>query len=115
MIDDEEIVRDMVCEMLAPQGLRVLVAESGAAGLARYREQGAEIDLVLLDFSMPEMGGEETFKELRKVNPDVPVLLSSGFGQEEATRRFKGLGLTGFIQKPYRLATLLAEVRRCLG
>ena len=75
----------------------------------------AEIGLVLLDYSMPEMSGEETFKKLREIRPDVPVLLSSGFGQEEATRRFKGLGLTGFIQKPYRLAALLAEVRRCLG
>ncbi len=115
VIDDEEIVRKMAAEMLTPQGMTVLSAEGGAAGVALYEERRADIGLVLLDYSMPEMGGEETFKELRKLNPEVPVLLSSGFGQEEATRRFKGLGLTGFIQKPYRVATLLAEVRRCLG
>ncbi len=115
VIDDEEIVRNMASEMLTPHGIKVLAAEGGATGVALYKEMHAEIALVLLDFSMPEMGGEETFKELRKVNPDVPVLLSSGFGQEEATRRFEELDLTGFIQKPYRLAKLLAEVRRCLG
>ncbi len=105
----------MAREMLTPQGMTVLTAEAGAAGVSLYKDRHADIGLVLLDYSMPEMSGEETFKELRKINPDVPVLLSSGFGQEEATRRFKGLGLTGFIQKPYRLDTLLAEVRRCLG
>ncbi len=115
VIDDEEIVRNMACEMLVPQGLNVLAAGSGATGLALYKARRADIGLVLLDYSMPGMGGEETFKELRKIDPDVPVILSSGFGQEEATRRFEGRGLAGFIQKPYRLATLLTEVRRCLG
>jgi len=115
VIDDEEIVRTMTSEMLTPQGLTVMTAEGGAAGVALYKERHAEIGLILLDYSMPEMGGEETFQQLRKLNPDVPVLLSSGFGQEEVTRRFEGRDLTGFIQKPYRLATLLAEVRRCLS
>jgi len=115
VIDDEEVVRTMTSEMLTPHGMKVLTAESGTAGVALYKERYAEIGLVLLDYSMPEMGGEETFKELRKINPDVPVILTSGFGQEEATRRFAGQGLTGFMQKPYRLAALLAEVRRCLG
>ncbi len=115
VIDDEDVVRTMAGEMLTPERMTVLTAGGGAAGLVLYKQRRADIGLVLLDYSMPEMGGEETFKELRKLNPDVPILLSSGFGQEEATRRFKGLGLTGFIQKPYRLATLLAEIRRCLG
>jgi two-component system cell cycle sensor histidine kinase/response regulator CckA len=103
----------MTREMLTPRGLRVLTAESGAAGAALYRQRHAEIGMVILDFSMPQISGEETFQELRKVNPDLPVLFSSGFSQEE-TGFFEGRGLTGFIQKPYRIATLLAEVRRCL-
>ena len=114
MIDDEEIVREMIGEMLAPEGLTILTAGSGAAELAPYEEKRAEVTLVLLDFSMPEMGGEETFKELRKINPDLPVVLSSGFGKEEATRRFEGLGLSGFIQKPYTRDALLAEIRHFL-
>jgi len=123
VIDDEGIVREMIGEMLAPEGLTVLTAGSGAAGLALYEERRAEVTLVLLDFSMPEMGGEETFKELRKINPDLPVVLSSGFGKEEATRRFEGLGLSGFIQKPYTRGfiqkpytrdALLAEIRHLL-
>ena len=51
----------------------------------------------------------------RKINPDVRVILSSGFGKEEVTGRFEGLGLAGFLQKPYRPDALLAEIRRCLG
>jgi len=89
VIDDEEIVRKMASEMLTPEGMTVLTVESGAAGVSLYQARRADISLVLLDYSMPEMGGEETFKELRKVDPGVPILLSSGFGQEEATRRLK--------------------------
>jgi len=70
---------------------------------------------VLLDYSMPDMNGEETLRALRKVTPDIPVLLSSGFSEEEVIRRFEGLDLAGFIQKPYRLATLLAAIRNCSG
>ena len=115
VIDDEEMVSEMACEMLAPEGLKVLTAEGGAAGLALFKERRSEIGLVLLDFSMPGMSGEQTFEELRKINPDVPVILSSGYGEEETTRRFEGKGLSGFIQKPYTPDALLAEIRRCLG
>jgi DNA-binding NtrC family response regulator len=115
VIDDEEIVRNMTREMLTTTGLEVLTAESGAAGVALFKERHAEIGLILLDCSMPGMGGEETFRELRKVDPDVPILLSSGFGREVTSGAFEGRGLTGFLQKPYRIGTLLTEVRRCLG
>jgi len=115
VIDDEEVVRTILGEILTAEGLTVLTAEDGAAGLALYEERRTEICLVMLDYSMPEMGGAETFKELRKVNPGVPILLSSGFGQEEVTQRFEDGSLTGFIQKPYRRQALMAEIRRCLG
>ena len=64
---------------------------------------------------MPEMGGEETFRRLREIDPEVRIVLSSGFGEEDIAPHFEGQGLTGFIQKPYRLDALLAEIRRCLG
>jgi two-component system cell cycle sensor histidine kinase/response regulator CckA len=114
VIDDEDVVRETVCAMLRPVGLRALAAESGAAGLESYEREKANIGLVLLDHSMPEMNGEETFRRLRSLDPDVRVVLTSGFGEEEATSRFEGLGLMGFIQKPYRCEKLVAEIRRCL-
>ncbi len=91
-----------------------LLACDGEEGLLRCREHGAEIGLVILDLSMPGRSGEETFRELRMVLPGVPVLLSSGYGEDLARARFTGEDLGGFLQKPYRLSTLLAEVERCL-
>jgi two-component system cell cycle sensor histidine kinase/response regulator CckA len=104
-----------VGEILRTQGLKVLAAETGAAGVALYRQTGATIGLVILDRSMPGMGGEEAIRELRKIDPGARVVLSSGYGREEATRGFEGLGLSGFIQKPCKPEALLAEVRRHLG
>ena len=100
--------------MLTLGGLRVLTADRGAAGVALYRERATEIGLVLLDFSMPGLSAHETFEALRKINPDVRVILSSGFGKEDATRGFEAGPLVGFLQKPYVQETLLAEVRRNL-
>jgi len=115
LIDDEEVVRETASEMLATEDLKVLTAESGADGVAIYRDRGAEIDLIILDLSMPGMSGEETYRELRKIDPDVRVVLSSGFGEDEATRRFAGLGLQGFIQKPYNPQVLIDEIQRRLS
>jgi len=114
VIDDEEIVRDALREMLAPLGLEVLTAPDGAAGVALFEERAQDIRLVLLDLSMPGVTGEQTFHDLRGHDPDVPIVLSSGFTEEEAVSRFEGLGLSGFLQKPYRLETLIATIRRSL-
>ena len=114
VIDDEKAVLNMVEQMLSMEGLKVLTAASGADGLAIYREMCAEVRLVVLDYSMPGMNGKETLRELRRITPDIPIVLCSGFGVEEVTARFDGLAVTGFVQKPYRLATMIAEVRNCL-
>jgi len=82
--------------------------------VALYRRHAGQIDLVLLDMTMPQMGGEEAFGELRRIRSDVRVILSSGYSKQDATNRFAGKGLAGFIQKPYRSAKLLAKVREAL-
>ena len=114
-IDDEESVLEMVREILSIGGLTVLTAQSGADGVALYAEKQNEIRLVLLDYSMPNMNGEETFAALRKISSDVPIMLSSGFGREEIAKRSSGMDLVGFIQKPYRLSALLSEIRSCFA
>jgi CheY-like chemotaxis protein len=112
VIDDEESVREAVKDILEVEGLRVEIAANGLEGVQRYREKSGQIDLVLLDLSMPGLSGAETLDELQVIDPHVNVLLSSGFSREEATRRFKGKRLAGFVQKPYSAKTLLDIVRR---
>jgi two-component system cell cycle sensor histidine kinase/response regulator CckA len=115
LVDDEAIVREMVSEVLKAEGLDVLCAEDGAKAVALYGERCREIDVVLLDLSMPGLGGEQTYVRLRAIEPTVRVILSSGYDQDEATRRFGAEGPVGFIQKPYRPSRLMAEIERCLG
>jgi CheY-like chemotaxis protein len=115
VVDDEEWVRDAIIAMLDAAGIDRIVAENGRDAIRLFREREAEISLVLLDLSMPGLSGEETFGELRRMRPDVRVLLSSGYAEDEATSRFVGRGLAGFIQKPYRPETLVAAIRQALA
>jgi len=114
LIDDEEIVREMVAEVLEHEGLDVVAAADGEEGLRHFGERGDGFDGVILDLSMPGLGGAETFAELVARRSDVPVVLSSGYDHAEAMRRFQGRSPAGFIQKPYRPAELLAEIRRSI-
>jgi CheY-like chemotaxis protein len=115
LIDDEEVVRDMVAEVLEHEGLEVLAAPDGESGLELLEEHGGAIDVVLLDLSMPGLSGQDTFARLAKEHPDVPVILSSGYDHAEAMGRFEERAPAGFIQKPYRPVQLLAEIHRCVG
>ncbi len=114
VIDDEEIVRHTAQATLERFGYKVLLAEDGMQGVKRFREFAAEIEVVLLDMTMPVMSGEETFRELRLIRPEVRVILSSGFNEVEAIRRFTGKGLAGFVQKPYTSARLAEAVKSVL-
>ncbi len=114
VVDDEEAVREVINSVLEVAGFDTLVARDGAAAVQLFRENRTEIGLVLLDLSMPGLSGEQTFEELRRLDPTVRVLLSSGYSEAEATRRFVGRGLAGFIQKPYRPEHLVDAVRRAL-
>jgi len=115
VIDDEEPVRDAVTDILELEELPVLTAPDGYAGVELYRQRQADVGLILLDLSMPGLNGEETFRELRQINPHVRVLLSSGYSQDEVAARFTGQSEVGFIQKPYDSEQLVQEVRRRLS
>ncbi len=114
IIDDEVPVREAVTDIMALEDIEVISASGGAEGVALYRERQVDIGLVLLDLSMPGMNGAETFRQLRRINPDVRVILSSGYNQIEATRRFTGKGLAAFIQKPYTVSELIIAVKQHL-
>ncbi|MBI4794540.1 MAG: response regulator, partial [Deltaproteobacteria bacterium] len=95
--------------------LKVLTAAHGQEGLIIFRAKREEIDCVLLDLTMPGMGGEEAFLEMRRLGPDVRVVLSSGYDEQDAMEQFIGQGLAGFIQKPYTVAKLQEVLNRVLG
>jgi PAS domain S-box-containing protein len=114
VVDDQAPVREPVLEILALAGLRAFEAHDGQQALEVVRRHGPELGAVLLDYSMPGLSAEETFHELRRLAPDLPIVLSSGYSQEEATRRFAGRGLAGFLAKPYPPRELLRVVGRAL-
>ncbi|MEX2262825.1 MAG: PAS domain S-box protein [Bryobacteraceae bacterium] len=114
VVDDEEIVRRTAQNALERQGYKVLLASNGHEAVEVFREQGDEIVLVLLDLTMPVMGGEEAMRRLQSIRPRVSVLLSSGYNEVEAIRRFTGKGLAGFIQKPYSAGQLADKVKQAL-
>jgi len=115
VVDDEETIREVATMMLEDIGFSVLTAENGLDALAVYRRHQQEITGVLMDMTMPKMDGKECFRELRRINADVKVILSSGYNEQDATSRFVGQGLSGFIQKPYSPEALLAIVKEVWG
>jgi two-component system, cell cycle sensor histidine kinase and response regulator CckA len=115
VVDDEPIVRGMTKKALERHGYTVLTADSGAASIDIAKRHPGEIALVVLDLSMPHMSGEETLPELRKIRPDVKVVVSSGYSESEAMRLFDGQRVSGFIQKPFTSTGIAEMVKQCLG
>ena len=101
-------------DILGSYGYRVRLAADGEEGVALYRSQAGQVDLVILDMVMPRQGGRETFLKLKEINPQVRVLFSTGYSQNEKVNEILALGVRGFIQKPYQIRDLLAKVREIL-
>ena len=114
LVDDEETVRSIGSEMLRELGFKTVTAEDGREALEVF-QRTPNIALVILDLTMPHLDGEQCFRELRRLRPEVRVIMSSGYNEQEVTLKFMGKELAGFIQKPYRLSTLKEAVRKALG
>ena len=115
VVDDEELVRSMVLMHLEALGYDTIPAVDGAEGVHLFCERLNEIDLVLLDFVMPKMNGVEAFEELIRIKPDVKVILSSGYTEDVVAKSFPGPKPAGFLNKPYKLEAMKAELDRLLG
>ncbi|MGB0580130.1 MAG: response regulator [Limisphaerales bacterium] len=115
IVDDEETVRTTTARMFESAGYQTVLAEDGCEGLSIFKERADEIQLVMLDLTMPHMDGVETFREIRQVRPEASVILMSGYNEQEAVRHFTGKGLAGFIQKPFTIKALLGRVREVLA
>ena len=115
VVDDEEVMRETAKAILENLGYEVLVAKHGRDGLECYREFKGKIDLVILDMVMPVLNGRDCFYLLKDIDPDVRVILSSGFTQEDDLEMMKADGLCGFLRKPYRIGSLSQAVFEALS
>ena len=114
VVDDEEAVRDTTKRILEAAGFDVVLAADGHEAVEVFHALGEGVCLVVMDMTMPRMGGAEAFTELRRIRRDVPVILSSGYNEQDATNWFAGKGLAGFIQKPYSPQRLIDLIRGIL-
>jgi len=112
-VDDEPDMLELGAMTLEQMGYRVLTAADGLDALELFEEQSKDIGCVLLDLSMPRMDGVQTLAELRRIRPDIPVILASGYAERELQSRLAGLEVSALIEKPYdfdKLASILQQV-----
>jgi PAS domain S-box-containing protein len=115
IVDDEESLRLTLKEILETCGYDVLLAEDGRQGLKIFKQRCSEIKVILLDLAMPNMSGKDSYLEMKKIFPSVKVLVISGFKHDQRVREIQGLGVNGFLAKPFTMAELsrkIAEVIR---
>ena len=115
VVDDEEMVRDLSVEALGHLGYAVITAKDGVEAVRVFQEHGQRIACVLLDLMMPNMDGVTAFTELRKIAPDVPVVLCSGYSSREAEQRFTADRPGSFLQKPFSIEALRRAILDVLG
>lgn len=115
VVDDDETVRTLAKRILERSECKVILANDGLQAIDVFRQQADEIDVVLLDMTMPHLSGEKTFRELRRIRADVSVVLSSGYNEQDAIAKFAGKGLAGFMQKPYGPVELVSVIGQALS
>jgi len=115
VVDDEEGVRVAASDLLQSMGFETILASDGLEAVDIYRGAGGSIRAVLMDLTMPHLDGVETYRELRRIDANCCVVLTSGYNEQEAIQDFLGKGLAGFVQKPFLRADLQKVMRRALG
>jgi PAS domain S-box-containing protein len=115
LVDDEEQILETTGMALDSLGFQVLVAQDGLEALDRFREYGKDLDLVIMDLTMPRLDGREAFRIMRSLDPTIPVVLSSGYSEQDSLQTFPDGGPMGFLQKPYQLKDLKTVIQRALG
>jgi two-component system cell cycle sensor histidine kinase/response regulator CckA len=114
LVDDEDMILDIGRDLLEKLGYEVLTVKSGIEAIEIYRTNQKKIDIVILDMVMPKMGGGDTYEKLKDINPDIKVLLSSGYSIDGQANGILSRGCDGFIQKPFDIKTLSFEIRNIL-
>jgi CheY-like chemotaxis protein len=115
VVDDEEGVRSLAASVLEEAGYTVELAGDGAEAIERLRELGDDVRLVLLDLTMPQLGGAEAAVELRQIQPDIPIIAMSGYGDIEVMQQFSDAAVDDFLPKPFTPDELSVKVRDLLS
>lgn len=115
VVEDEERIIEAAVEMLELLGFKVLVARSGKEAVYVYSENKEMIDLVILDMILPEMNGSEIYDEIKAINPEVKVLLSTGYSVNGPATEIMEKGCNGFIQKPFTIEKFSQKINEVLG
>jgi PAS domain S-box-containing protein len=114
LADDEDTIRNLGRRMLQRAGFEVIIAADGREAIDKFTSEKDSITLVILDLTMPHVDGEGCYREMRRLQPGVKVIMSSGYNEQDIVSRFAGKGLAGFVQKPYTTEDLLAKIRAVL-
>lgn len=114
VVDDEEIMRDLMGEILGDLGYEVILASNGEEAVKVYGEHQDKIGLVIVDMVMPKMGGKETYEQLRRVDPGIKALLASGYSKNAVVQEILDLGMNGFLHKPFSVEEISRKVREVL-
>ncbi len=114
LVDDEDMIVDVGCGIIDKLGYKSLTAKSGEEAIGVYKKNHDKIDMVILDMIMPDMDGGETYDKLKEINPDIKVLLSSGYSINGQATEILERGCNGFIQKPFNMADLSKKIRDIL-
>ncbi|MCJ7772369.1 MAG: response regulator, partial [Desulfobacterales bacterium] len=113
-VDDENTIIEVGQQLLEILGYKVILTKSGRETIDVYQKEKEKIDLIILDMVMPGMSGGDTYDKLKEINPDVKVLLSSGYGLNGQAEKILERGCKGFIQKPFNLEELSKKIREVL-
>jgi len=114
LVDDEDMIMQVGQRVIGKLGYKVLTAKSGKEAIEIYEKNRGQIDMVILDMIMPNMGGGETYDKLKEINPDIKVLLSSGYSINGQATDILEQGCNGFIQKPFNMGALSKKIREIL-
>ena len=116
IVDDQEMVRTMVADLLGEMNYNVLTAHDGISAISLLKEMRRNnknnIDLVILDMILPNIDGNETYRRIKEIDPDIKVILSTGYDISNKVNELLSAGAVGFIQKPYHIDKLIGMVRQ---
>ena len=115
LVDDEKSILDLCEKLLGRLGYKTIKCDSGIKAVETYMRMGSDISMVLLDMTMPAMSGGETYDRLKEINPDVLVLLASGYAINEEAQEILNRGCRGFIQKPFTITELSKKIYETLN
>ncbi|UCE08611.1 MAG: response regulator, partial [bacterium] len=113
-VDDEDMIIDVGQQMLKALGYKVLIARNGKEALEVYKKNQDKIDMIILDMIMPDMSGGETYDRIKEINPNITVLLSSGYSIDSQAAEILEKGCNGFLQKPFDIKELSHRIKEIL-